>query len=413
MFLTTGWTKKIVVLLALLTLLSAAFAQGSTVRSALRPDAPAYGVRGPNWVGTRDLIIEGAAPLPITVWYPAQNPEQLEESTVYPYVLKMDTPPGTVATVTGHALSDAPYAIAERPYPLVILSSGFALGRTAYAWQAEHLASHGYVVIAPEHDERFDPSMTTFWPADIKRPQDTLTVLTYVDQQVAAGGAFEGLIDAQLVAVIGHSSGGSTALAAAGARLDTDNLKVHCDAVKAAADPSAWLCDLALPFVTDMAALAGLEEVPQGLWPTTRDDRIDAVVSMAGEGFKFGAAGLAEVSVPVMVMSGTLDTGSPYSWGAALTYDNVASTKKAMVSFENAEHMIFGTSCEDLPIYAAFGMYQLCSDHIWDMDRAHDLINHFTTAFLASVLNDDAAAAAALAPGSFSIAGVDYQALGY
>jgi hypothetical protein len=35
------------------------------------------------------------------------------------------------------------------------------------------------------------------------------------------------------------------------------------------------------------------------------------------------------------------------------------------------------------------------------MDRAHDLINHFTTAFLLATLKGDTDAAAALAGGSF------------
>lgn len=414
MFLRTRATTLVLVLLAILASLTGALAQDAEAAlSGIRPDAPAYGVRGPHPVGTRAMVIAGAPPLNITIWYPAQNPDGLTEETVYPYVMKMDTPPGTAATVSGYALRDAAYAVAERPYPLVILSPGFALGTTAYAWLAEHLASQGYVVIAPEHDERYDPSMTSFWPADIIRPLDTLKVLDYVDTQVAAGGEFEGLVDSQLVAVIGHSSGGSTALAAAGARLNTDYLQTHCDAVKAAADPSAWLCDLALPFVADMATLAGLDSVPVGVWPSTSDARIDAVVSMAGDAYKFGPLGLAEVTVPVMVMSGTLDTGSPYAWGTPLTYDNVSSDTKALVAFENAEHMIFGSTCEALPIYAMFGMSQLCSDHIWDMDRAHDLINHFTTAFLAAELLGDEEAAAALKPGAFQFPGVTYEAQGY
>jgi len=401
-------------LVLLLTSATVAVAQEDiAARSGIRPDAPAYGVRGPHWVGTRALVIDGATPLDITIWYPAQNPDGAAEETVYPYVMKMDTPPGTVATVTGHALRDAAFAPTQQAYPLVILSPGFALGTTAYAWQAEHLASHGYVVIAPEHDERYDVTMTSFWPADIIRPLDTLKVLAFVDTQVAAGGEFDGLVDSQLVAVIGHSSGGSTALAAAGARLNTDYLQVHCDAVKVAADPSAWLCDLALPFLGDMAALAGLDSVPQGVWPSTAAERIDAVVSMAGEAYKFGPLGLAEVTVPVMVMSGTLDTGSPYAWNTPLAYDSVASEKKALVTFQDAEHMIFGSTCAALPIYTMFGMHQLCSDHVWDMDRAHDLINHFTTAFLAAELLGSDEAAQALKLGVPVFPGVDYQAQGY
>jgi hypothetical protein len=47
------------------------------------------------------------------------------------------------------------------------------------------------------------------------------------------------------------------------------------------------------------------------------------------------------------------------------------------------------------------------------MDRAHDLINHFTTAFLLDTLKGDAAAHAALAPDAVAFPGIEYQAEGY
>jgi predicted dienelactone hydrolase len=388
--------------------------EGETVvLTGLRPDAPLYGVRGIHPVGTRNLMIEGETPLEITVWYPALNDGNLEETITYPYTLKMDTPPGTTATVAGHALSEAPYDLSAGPYPLVILSHGFALGRTAYAWLAEHLASHGFVVIAPEHQERFDPSFTTFWSPAITRPQDVLAVLAYVDEQVGTGGALEGLVNAEVVAVIGHSSGGYTTLASAGARLNMDGLERRCETAATSGDPNVWLCGLLLPYVADMAELAGFDSVPEGLWPTSADSRIDAIVPMAGNAYEFDKEGLAEVTVPIMALGGTRDVGTPYLWGTQLAYDHVSSTTKALVAFENADHMIFGSSCEALPIYAEVGFYQLCSDPVWDMDRAHDLINHFTTAFLLAELYQDADAAAALAPDAVHFAGVTYEAQGF
>jgi hypothetical protein len=47
------------------------------------------------------------------------------------------------------------------------------------------------------------------------------------------------------------------------------------------------------------------------------------------------------------------------------------------------------------------------------MDRAHDLINHFTTAFLLDVLKGDKDAHAALAPDAVSFPGITYQAEGF
>jgi hypothetical protein len=47
------------------------------------------------------------------------------------------------------------------------------------------------------------------------------------------------------------------------------------------------------------------------------------------------------------------------------------------------------------------------------MDRAHDLANHFTTAFLLDVLTGDEEARVALAPENVQFPGVQYEAEGF
>ena len=71
----------------------------------------------------------------------------------------MGKPFGTVSIASsgGQAIKNAPYNLSDGPYPLIILSPGFSIGNLAYAWLAEHLASYGFVVIAPEHIEHLDP----------------------------------------------------------------------------------------------------------------------------------------------------------------------------------------------------------------------------------------------------------------
>ncbi len=404
----------LVALLALMLLPSLVAAQSDEpTTTGIRPDAPAYGVRGEHLVGARHLVIEAETPLEITVWYPALNDGNTAAEISYPYAIKMDVPPGMTASVTGQALSDAPYDLSAGPYPVVVLSHGFILGRTMYAWHAEHLASHGFVVIAPEHPEQLDETLSDFWRSGIERPQDIVTVLDYAETESQTGGELEGLIDTDSVAVVGHSLGGYTALAAAGARYDLNSLETLCDGARAENDPNVWLCDMILPYTAEMAELAGLESVPDGLWPSRGDARVDAVVSMAGDAFFFNEAGLAEITVPVMAMGGTADTGSPYTWGTLPTYEHVSSSTRALVAFENAEHMIFGSTCEAIPFFAEIGFYQFCSDTVWDMDRAHDLINHFTTAFLLAELKQDSDAAAALASEAVSFPGVTYETQGF
>ncbi len=64
--------------------------------------------------------------------------------------------------------------------------------------------------------------------------------------------------------------------------------------------------------------------------------------------------------------------------------------------FENGNHVMFGTGGEDI------------EPPVWLAGRVHDLINHFTTAFLLDHLKDDPEAHKALLPGTVSFPGITY-----
>jgi predicted dienelactone hydrolase len=368
-----------------------------------------FAERGPHEVGVRRLMGDDL-PIPMTVWYPAI---EQASSLTYSYAINMLDPESsiTLATYQGQADPGAMADLSDGPYPLVVLSPGFAIANASYAWLAEHLASHGFVVVSPQHHESLDPG--TLWQSTMERPQDMLTVFTYIDEQVEVGGEFEGLIDNETVAVIGHSYGGYTALAAAGAQMDTSSFKVACEKARKTDDPLVFLCDALLPRLDDMADLAGLGSAPADLWPAWADPRVDAVVSMAGDAAMFGQAGLAEVTIPVMALGGTADRDAPFMWGTGLAYEQTSSAHKAEIAFEEAEHFIFAGECHTVRRILNLVSTSFCSDPDWDRVRAHNLINHFTIAFLLAELKHDENAAAALAPGAVEFAGVRYDAQGY
>jgi predicted dienelactone hydrolase len=402
-----GMSIFLMVAILLLSSMHAVHAQEETQSVGLRPDAPEYGKHGPFLVGYQPLILEEGTDqqLAVHTWYPALNPTGAAEEVTY------ETPGEVPLAVAGHALLGAPIDNAKGPYPLVVFSHGFALSPAWYNTLAEHYTSHGFIVLAPAHTDSQDWLESA--PASMSRPRDIIRTLDFAEELTAPGGSFAEQVDMENIAVVGHSYGGYTALAVGGAQLDTQAFAERC-AVLPEDDPGLFLCLPVLGKEADLAEQAGLDAVPEGLWPSLGDTRVTAIVPIAGDAYLFDEAGLASVTVPMMAIGGTADTGTPFDWGSRPTYDYASSVRKALVAFIGAEHMFVGTPCENMPWIAGTPFYEfICFDPVWDKGRALDLAHHFSTAFLLAELKSDADAAAALAPNSVVFPGIEYQTRGF
>jgi len=126
--------------------------------------------------------------------------------------------------------ASAPFASAAAPAAAVSFGHGFLSAVDLYDSTMDHLASHGYIVIATTSESSLFPSHSNF-ALDIRQ------CLTWLEQQdVLAGGWLLGAVDETKFAVSGHSMGGGASALAAGA--DT---RIKCLATLAAAEtnPSA------------------------------------------------------------------------------------------------------------------------------------------------------------------------------
>ena len=375
----------------------------------LRPDAPTYALHGPYWVGTQAFDAQtDFHPTTVQVWYPALNPSGAQETITYrQFIPGM----GQDATTQGRAIENAPPLLTDEPYPLVIFAVGNGSIRFQFAYLTEHLASEGFVVMSIEYGE--SPALQSPGDPDLSmytRPKDVSWQIDYANQLTDAGGALQGLIDTQNIAVVGHSYGAYTAQVAAGAQLDLSGPTSWC--VQYPDLPLSQRCNT---LIQKVVGLAGLNSAPEALWPAWSDARVKAIVPLAPEAVEFGAESFKDVTIPTLMLSGTKDRleFSELPLYYPTVYDNLASPTKALVKFANADHMIFFSACNDMPWLVEVGAHWVCSDPVWDMDRAHDLINHFTTAFLLDVLKGDKDAAAALAPDAVSFPGIEYQAQGF
>lgn len=72
-------------------------------------------------------------------------------------------------------------------------------------------------------------------------------------------------------------------------------------------------------------AHAGLDPIPEGLWPSFGDPRVKVIIPMASDSYLFDKVGLAKITIPLLAIGGTADTGTPYDWGVKPVYDNAAS----------------------------------------------------------------------------------------
>lgn len=419
----------VVLVLPALAILPSAGAQGDGPQG-LRPDAPPYAVHGPYAVGTRDFVIDpdGEQPLKITVWYPALNPDNASEAVTYDFGVG-DLLPPAMNTMDGHALLNAAPDTKDAPYPLVIYSPGLMASRFNTLYLQEHLASWGFVVVTVDHfgtalidtlkiaseaDWNTFMNVNVFF-SHVNRPTDIRRIIGYAENLTAPGGDLANTIDTDHVAVTGHSIGGWTALAAAGARMHFNLFQDWCAQGNYASLIITMVCGMSAEGTLveneqQLIEAAGIDIQPGELWPSLGDPRVVAAMPISPGGvLTFGDDGLEAVQVPTMILFGSADATAIPEYNAYRVYEHLASAQKSMVIFENGGHTMF-VQCS--PAWEGAG-FEGCSDPVWDIDRAHDLTNHFATAFLLAVLKSDKDAAAALAVDQVSFPGIRYETTGF
>jgi predicted dienelactone hydrolase len=213
--------------------------------------------------------------------------------------------------------------------PLVVLSHGFGADRYFLHYLAEHLASYGLTVASVEHpgsnvaaliDLPIDPDLaespSSLLPATefLDRPRDVSFVLDRLTE-LNQGEIYSGIFNTDEVTLIGHSLGGYTGLALAGAQLDVRSLQSFCENIQPLGiSPADWLQCAAVDLPEQTADLS--------------DGRIRQVLAMNPlTGRLFGEAGLSAVTAPTLILSGTQDGVTPTLDQQLAPFDQLAGTK--------------------------------------------------------------------------------------
>ncbi len=331
------------------------------------PGVPSPAEPGDHAVGRRTITLVDEArdgrELTVDIWYPAdEGAAAAAPLSVYSFI------PGVEFTAE-FAAADVPVDDAG-PFPFVVYSHGSGGQRFVASDNAELLASHGFVVAAPDHagNTAFDAFLGTEAPDEqiaVDRPADTAFVITeLLAESAATDTPLAGAIDPERIGIYGHSFGGYTAL----------------------------------------TAVSGVGDVPP-------DDRIVAVVGQAPATRGITDAELEAVDVPTLLLSGTEDETTPIATNTERPWELVSGRPLIRVDIVDGGHQSFADVCEyqqiaaELPDdlqalkdviddYAVEG----CTPELIDIDTAHQIIDTYTVAFLQRYVAGDTEAEAWLTP---------------
>ena len=275
-------------------------------------------------IGVRDIAIAGSAnarALSTVVWYPTPEDGKSEVVGENPAFIG-------IPAIRGAAPQDG-------THPLVVLSHGYGGSWRNLNWLAGALVERGYIVAATDH-----PGTTTFdrSPAEAaklwERPRD----LSRLIDALLADKGLGGRIDPKRIAAIGHSLGGWTVAALAGARADATRFAEDC---KTNASPRA--CALSHELGWD-----GVGDARTKLEGDLSDPRIGAVVSLdLGLARGFSPASLAAVRTPTLIFAAGIDVGGlPSDVESGYLAAGLPMTMREYVVVPDAMHFSFMQLCK-------------------------------------------------------------------
>ena len=342
-------SPAVVVLLSALACLAAACDPPQPLRSPLPfepagPDAtPDPAALGPFPVGVRTVTFvddtrdapagyEGKRALTSEIWYPASEDARLtgaDDPRGTKYVIYDSLPEsqregltpedlGTLATI---AVKDAPVRDVEvreggrGAFPVIFFSHGKGGIRMQSTYYTVLLASHGFVVVSPDHQgdtiydllEAGDVDVTSTAEAYADRPLDIVFLMTEMDRLIAEHAASpvapdaEGaaplgaIMDMQRIGVTGHSFGALTSMIVGGQNVGVDAVVAQTPA--------------------GVGLVTGVTDVP-----------------------------LEEFGIPVMIQSAGEDQILPPELNAQSLWDHMV-TPRAWVQLDRAGHFTYSDLC--------------------------------------------------------------------
>lgn len=154
------------------------------------------------------------------------RPKAIEASVWYPAAsITYDAPVGADAVFVGTTVQIGP-AVAKGTHHLVVISHGSGGNIDNLGWLAEGLVSRGAIVAGLNHPGATSGDSSPRRLAEVGLRAADLAVLAAT---ITADPTFGPAIDPASITALGFSMGGSTVLAAGGARIDRAAFGAYCD----------------------------------------------------------------------------------------------------------------------------------------------------------------------------------------
>lgn len=303
------------------------------------PDAADFSAPGPYSAGTLDDQLEGGAgeTLTVQVWFPSNDVGQATVSYDSIYA--------------GEAFTDVTPAC-DSPRNVLLFSHGYGGIRWQSPFLGDHLASHGWLVVAPDHTANtfFDNDDSRIDELVVRRPADLADAFDWlVAQSDDPSSPLAGCVDgAAGYAVSGHSFGGYTAYAAGGALIDDPTTGAALDI----SDPRVWSVMAWAPWNAD---------------------------GVLGDG-------TSAIAAPVLTLGGERDETTPPEMVRSL-HAGVTATPRYLGMHATAGHNSFAPIACELGLEADNG----CGADDVDLDAFTAQVGLISLAFLESTLGTSGA----------------------
>ncbi len=249
--------------------------------------------------------------------------------------------------------------------PLLVFSHGNGGIAEQNYFQTEFFASHGWVVVAPDHTgNTFAAGTDINYQAGVYRPQDIEAVLDRVTALPEDDPLHGRLSDR--IAMSGHSFGGYTTLANTGADYAVQKLEKACEKGNLNRQN---LCEVYTQSDT-------IEAFEDGFL----DERIDVAIPQTPGGAAVFREGLEQLEVPTLLMTGDKDRTLPNRIEGDRIWNFMKGEEHRRLNVLRGGHFTFSNMCD---LFGSIDRVEKdgCGEGFVDPDLAQKVINIYSLAF--------------------------------